>query len=68
MRDNHDAEDVTLAALRAAIDEGLAELDAGLGVETTPLDLEAVARRREHRAPSTLDGGVPVIILGPIQD
>lgn len=30
-----------LAVLRAALDEGIAELDAGLGVETTPDELMA---------------------------
>lgn len=30
-----------LAALRRALDEGIVELDAGLGVETTPDDLLA---------------------------
>jgi Arc/MetJ-type ribon-helix-helix transcriptional regulator len=30
-----------LAVLRAALDEGIAELDAGLGVETTPAELVA---------------------------
>lgn len=30
-----------LVALRAALDEGIAELDAGLGVETTPDELVA---------------------------
>jgi predicted transcriptional regulator len=38
-----------LSALKAAIDEGLAELDAGLG---TPLDLEEVIREaRAEYAP-----------------
>jgi hypothetical protein len=31
----------TLSALKAAIDEGIAELDAGLG---TPLDIEEIIR------------------------
>jgi hypothetical protein len=30
-----------LAVLQHALDEGIAELDAGLGVETTPDDLMA---------------------------
>ena len=30
-----------LAVLRAALDEGIAELDSGLGVETTPTELMA---------------------------
>lgn len=30
-----------LAVLQRALDEGIAELDAGLGVETTPDDLMA---------------------------
>ena len=34
-------EDKKVAALREAIDEGLAELDAGLGVEGTPQELMA---------------------------
>jgi Arc/MetJ-type ribon-helix-helix transcriptional regulator len=32
-------EDKKLAVLREALDEGIAELDAGLGVETTPDEL-----------------------------
>jgi hypothetical protein len=38
----HEAlEEKKLAALRVALDEGIAELDAGLGVETTPDELMA---------------------------
>ena len=36
-------EEMKLATLRQALDLGLAELDAGLGVETTPDDLVAQA-------------------------
>jgi hypothetical protein len=32
-------EEKKLAVLREALDEGIAELDAGLGVETTPDEL-----------------------------
>ena len=39
----------SLSRLRAAIDEGLAELDAGLGA---PLDIEAlIAQARAHPLP-----------------
>lgn len=34
-------EEKKLAVLQRALDEGIAELDAGLGVETTPDDLMA---------------------------
>ncbi|MSP24636.1 MAG: type II toxin-antitoxin system ParD family antitoxin [Myxococcales bacterium] len=34
-------EEKKLAVLREALDEGIAELDAGLGVETTPDELMA---------------------------
>jgi Arc/MetJ-type ribon-helix-helix transcriptional regulator len=34
-------EEKKLAVLRAALDEGIAELDAGLGIETTPDELMA---------------------------
>jgi putative addiction module CopG family antidote len=34
-------EEMKLAALRAALDTGIAELDASLGVETTPDELMA---------------------------
>ena len=34
-------EEKKLAVLQHALDEGIAELDAGLGVETTPDDLMA---------------------------
>jgi hypothetical protein len=38
MSDDHaDDDHVRLAALRAMLDDGISELDAGLGVETTPL-------------------------------
>lgn len=37
-------EDKKRISLREAIDEGVAELDAGLGVENTPEDLMAEAR------------------------
>ncbi len=38
-----DKRDAKIAALRMAIDAGIAELDAGLGVEMTPDDLIAEA-------------------------
>jgi hypothetical protein len=42
MSDDHaDDDDVRLAGLRAMLDDGISELDAGLGVETTPEDLMA---------------------------
>lgn len=37
--------------LREAIDEGVAELDAGLGVETSPEDLMAEVRAEAGLAP-----------------
>jgi hypothetical protein len=37
----HTYDDVKRAALRAMLDEGQIELDAGLGVETSPEDLIA---------------------------
>ena len=42
MSDDHaDDDDVRLAPLRALLDDGIRELDAGLGVDTTPEDLMA---------------------------
>lgn len=41
MNDDGDGRATKIGALRAAIDEGLAELDAGLGVETSPGELVA---------------------------
>jgi hypothetical protein len=42
MHQNGDSEKAAkLAALSAAVDAGIAELDAGLGVETTPEQLMA---------------------------
>jgi len=42
MNEKGRAEDTaTLASLRAALDAGIAELDAGLGVEVTPEELTA---------------------------
>jgi len=41
MNSKGDEEAAKLAVLRAAIDAGIAELEAGLGVETTPDDLIA---------------------------
>lgn len=43
MTDDHadDDDDIRLAALRAFLDDGVRELDAGLGVYTTPEDLMA---------------------------
>ncbi len=41
MNSEDDEKAANLSALRAAIDAGIAELDAGLGVETTPEDLIA---------------------------
>lgn len=41
MKDDSDEATTKMAVLRAAIDEGFAELDAGLGVETTPVELIA---------------------------
>jgi hypothetical protein len=38
---NLNAAETKLAALRNALDVGIAELDAGLGVETTPDELMA---------------------------
>ena len=39
--DDFDGRDARLGALRAAIDAGIAELDAGLGIEVTPAELMA---------------------------
>ena len=38
---DHDEAELEIGVLQAALDIGLAELDAGLGVETTPVDLLA---------------------------
>lgn len=41
MTDDQADDDDKLAALRALLDEGVRELDAGLGVETSPEDVTA---------------------------
>ncbi|MGH7268878.1 MAG: hypothetical protein ACREJ3_00475 [Polyangiaceae bacterium] len=41
--DDLDEKDAKLAALRGAIDAGIVELDAGLGIEMTPEELMAEA-------------------------
>ena len=40
-RNGDDEKAAKLAALSGAVDAGIAELDAGLGVETTPKELMA---------------------------
>jgi hypothetical protein len=39
--DHTDDDDVRLAALRALLDDGISELDAGLGAEMSPEDVMA---------------------------
>lgn len=48
-----------LVALRAAIDRGLADLDAGRGVETTPKDLLAEAFDELGLEPVTVKSNAP---------
>lgn len=50
MTDDTSANDVRVTVLRAAIDEGIAELDAGRGEEMSVEDLMAEVRRELDRA------------------